>query len=63
MWAGHFEELVSPSKNAQFDSDFLTRMTANIQEMFTSCTDDSSGVLTGPLQYEKVERLCFQSCS
>ena len=28
MWAGHF------------DSDFLTRVTANVQEIFTSCTDD-----------------------
>ena len=48
MWAGHF------------DSDFLTRMTANVQEIFTSCTDDLSGVLSGPLQYEEVARVCSQ---
>ena len=48
MWAGHF------------DSDFLTRVTANVQEIFTSCTDDPSGVLSGPLQHEEVVRVCSQ---
>ena len=60
MWAGHFEELGTPSENIQYDSDFLTRVTANVQEIFTSCTDDRSGVLSGPLQYEKVARVCSQ---
>ena len=36
MWAGHFEELGTPSENIQFDSDFLTRVTANVEEIFTS---------------------------
>ena len=44
MCAGHFAELGTPSENIQFDSDFLTRVTANVQEIFTSCTDDPSGV-------------------
>ena len=56
MWAGHFEELGTPSENTQLDSDFLTRVTANVQEIFTSCTDDPSGVLSGPLHYEKVSK-------
>ena len=60
MWAGHFEELGTPSENIQFDSDFLTGMTANVQETFTSCTDDPSGVLSGPLQYEEIARVCSQ---
>ena len=60
MWAGHFEELGTPSENIQFDSDFLTRVTANVQEIFTSCTDDPLGVLSGPLQYEEVARVCSQ---
>ena len=47
MWAGHFEELGTSSENIQFDSDFLTRVTANVQEISTSCTDDPSGVLSG----------------
>ena len=60
MWAGHFEELGTPSEKIQFDSDFLTRVTANVKEIFTSCTDYLSGVLSGPLQYEEVPRVCSQ---
>ena len=60
MWAGHFEELGTPSENIQLDSDFLTRVTANVQEIFTSSTDDPSGVLSGALQYEEVARVCSQ---
>ena len=60
MWAAHFEGLGTPSGNIQFESDFLTRVTADVQEIFTSCTDDSSGVLSGPLQYEAVARVCSQ---
>ena len=50
----------TPSENTQFDSDFLTRVTTNVQKIFTSCTDDLSGVLSGPLQYEEVARVCSQ---
>ena len=60
MWAGRFEEFGTPSENIQFDSDFLTRVTANVQEIFTSCTDYPSGVLRRPLQYEEVARVCSQ---
>ena len=35
-------------------------MTANVQEIFASCTDDPSGVLSGPLQYDEVARVCSQ---
>ena len=48
------------SQNIQFDTDFFTRVTANVQEILTSCTDDPSGVLSGPLQYEEVARVCSQ---
>ena len=60
MWADHFEELRTPSENTQFHSDFLTRVTTNVQEIFTSCTDDPSGVLSGSLQYEEVARVSSQ---
>ena len=35
-------------------------MTANVQKIFTSCTDDLSGVqvLSGPLQYEEDAQVC-----
>ena len=45
---------VFPWENIQFDSDFLTRVTANVQEIFIFCTDDPSGVQNSPLQYEDV---------
>ena len=51
---------VRPFENIQFDSDFLTHVTADVQEIFTSCTDDPSGVLSGPLQYEEVARVRSQ---
>ena len=35
-------------------------MTAIDQEIFTSCTDDPSAALSGPLQYEEVARVCSQ---
>ena len=59
-WPFATEELGTPSENIQIDSDFLTRLTANVnvQEIFTSCTDDPSGLLSGPLQYEKVAGVC-----
>ena len=60
MWAGHFEELGTHSENIQFDSDFLTRVTADVQEIFTSCTVDPSRVLSRPLHYEEVARVCSQ---
>ena len=60
MWADHFGELGIPSENTQFDSDFLTCVTTTVQEIFTSCTDDPSRVLSGPLQYEEVARVCSQ---
>ena len=46
------------SQNIQFDTDFLTRVTATVQEILTCCTDDPSGVLSGPLQYVEVARVC-----
>ena len=49
VWAGYFEELGTFSENTQFDSDFLTHETANVQEIFTFCTDYPSGVLNGLL--------------
>ena len=60
MWADHFEELGTLSENIQFDSDFLTRVTADVQEIFKSCTDDPSRVLSGPLHYEEVARVRSQ---
>ena len=33
MWAGHFQELGTPSENIQLDSDFLIHVTVDVQEI------------------------------
>ena len=48
MWPSHFEELGTPF--ASFDD----RSTTFVQGIFINCTEDSSGVLNEPLQYEEV---------
>ena len=37
MWAEHFEKLGTPSTNTNFDSVFLDRVSASVQEFMTSC--------------------------
>ena len=58
MWADHFETLGITSVNENFDSNFLTCVTAGVAEIFKSCTDDLSGALCAPLEYEEVTRVC-----
>ena len=54
MWAEHFEKLGTPSTNTNFDSAFLDRISASVQEFMTSCKNDPFGVLNEPLTYEEV---------
>ena len=58
MWADHFETLGTPSVNENFDSNFLTCVTAGVAETFKSCAEDPSGALCTPLEYEEVTRVC-----
>ena len=58
MWAGHFEELGTPSENTQFDSDFLTRVTATVKRFLPPALMTPSGVLSGPLRYEEIVQAC-----
>ena len=51
---------LTPSFSIRYDSDFLTRVTASVKDVFNSCTEDPSGVLNEPLQYYEVERVCSQ---
>ena len=39
MWADHFEELGTPSVSENFDSNFLTRVTAGVVEIFRPCAE------------------------
>ena len=57
MWADHFEALDTPSVNENFDSNFLTCVTAGIAEILKS-SEDPSGALCAPLEYEEVAHVC-----
>ena len=58
MWAEHFEKLGTPSTNTKFDSAFLDRVSASVQEFVTSCKNDRFGDLNDPLTYEEVAGVC-----
>ena len=51
MWAYHFEVLDTPSVNENFDSNFLTCVTASVADIFKSCAEDPSRALCAPLEY------------
>ena len=61
MWAEHFEKLGTPSTNTNFDSVFLDRVSASVQEFMTSCKNDSFGDLNDPLRYEEVANVCSKT--
>ena len=63
MRADHFEALGTPSVNENFDSNFLTCVTASVADIFKSCAEDPSGALCAPLGYEEVARVCSRSKS
>ena len=58
MWADHFEALVTPTVNLNFDNEFADLMSAHVQNIFQNCTSDSTGALSGPLTYEEVASVC-----
>ena len=57
MWAEHFEKLGTPSTNTNFDSVFLDRVSASVQEFVTSCKNDPFGDLNDPLMYQSIPSL------
>ena len=58
MWVNHFEALGTPSNSENFDSNFLARVTASVEDIFKLCSEDLSGALCAPLEYEEVARVC-----
>ena len=64
MWADHFEALGTPSENAHFDNGFLDTAARGVEEIFISCTNDCTGALSQPLEYDEVARICtnFYGC-
>ena len=53
-----FEVLGTPSKNNNFDGDFLTSVADTVQELLISSSNDPNGPLCEPLRYEEVAFLC-----
>ena len=49
------------SVNVNFDSSFLTCVTAGVAEIFKSCAEDSSGALCVPLEYDENVPVCSRS--
>ena len=60
MWTEHFEKLGTPSINTNFDSVFLDRVSAVVQEFVTSCKNDPFGDLNCPLWCEEVANVCSE---
>ena len=58
MWANHFEALGTPSNSENFESNFLARVTASVEDIFQICSEVPSGALCAPLEYEEVARIC-----
>ena len=59
MWVDHFEALGTPTVNLNFDNEFTDLISTHVQTFFQNCTsDDSTGVLSGPLTYEEVVSFC-----
>ena len=58
IWAEHFEALGTPSENAHFDNGFRDTVARGLQEIFISCTNDCTGALSQPLDYEEVTHIC-----
>ena len=58
MWADHFEAFGTPLVNENFDSNFLTCVTASVADIFKSCAEDPSGAHCAPLEYKEVARVC-----
>ena len=58
MWFNHFEAPGTPSNSENFDSNFLARVTASVEDILKICSGDPSGAKCAPLEYVEVARVC-----
>ena len=58
MWVSHFQNLGTSSNSENFDSNFLARVTASVEDIFKICSEDPAGALCTLLEYEEVARVC-----
>ena len=58
MWADHFEELGTPDLHTDYDNNFEARVSAFVANFSKTCLDHPVGVLSEPLSYEEVAKVC-----
>ena len=58
MWVSHYETLGTPSNSENFDSNFLARVTAGLEDIFKICSEDPAGAMCTPLEYGEVACVC-----
>ena len=58
MWANHFEALDAPSDSENSDSNVLAHVTASVEYILKSCTEDPLRALCALLEHEEVARVC-----
>ena len=58
MWADHFEALGTLSSNTNYDNNFFDKVTTSVKEIFESSIRDPFGVLSEPLTYKEVVKVC-----
>ena len=58
MWADHFEELGTPDLHTDYDNNFTARVSVFVANFYKTCLDHPVGVLSEPLSYEEVAKVC-----
>ena len=58
MWADHFEELGTPDLYTDYDNNFAARVSAFVANFYKTFLDHPMGVLSEPLSYEEVAKVC-----
>ena len=58
MWADHFEELGTPDLHTDYDNNFAARISALVASFCKTCLDYPISVLSEPLSYEEVAKVC-----
>ena len=58
MRADYFEALGTLSSNTNYDNNFFDKVTTSVKEIFESCIRDPFGVLSEPLTYQEVVKVC-----
>ena len=58
MWADRFEELGTPDLHTDYDNNFTARVSAFVVNFYKTCLDHPVGVLSEPLSYGEVAKVC-----